>query len=50
MLMPGSLPLWTSLLMWLFLRKHIDMNRAIGLGMIVCGGILFDVRQAVVKS
>ena len=49
-LMPGSLPLWTSLLMWLFLRKHIDMNRAIGLGMIVCCGILFDVRQVVVKS
>ena len=40
MLMPGSLPLWTSLLMWLFLREQIGMNRAIGLGMIVCGDIL----------
>jgi len=39
-LMPGSLPLWTSLLMWLFLREQIDMNRAIGLGMIVCGDVL----------
>ncbi len=39
-LMPGSLPLWTSLLMWLFLREHIGLNRAIGLGMIVCGDIL----------
>jgi drug/metabolite transporter (DMT)-like permease len=39
-LMPGSLPLWTSLLMWLFLREQIGMNRAIGLGMIVCGDIL----------
>ena len=39
-LMPGSLPLWTTLLMWLFLREKISMNRAIGLGMIVCGGVL----------
>ena len=39
-LMPGSLPLWTFLLMWLFLREQIDMNRAIGLGMIVCGDVL----------
>jgi drug/metabolite transporter (DMT)-like permease len=39
-LMPGSLPLWTTLLMWLFLREHIGLNRAIGLGMIVCGDIL----------
>ena len=39
-LMPGSLPLWTSLLMWLFLREQIGMNRAIGLGMIVCGDVL----------
>ena len=39
-LMPGSLPLWTSLLMWLFMREQIGMNRAIGLGMIVCGDIL----------
>lgn len=39
-LMPGSLPLWTSLLMWLFLREQIGMNRAIGLGIIVCGDVL----------
>jgi drug/metabolite transporter (DMT)-like permease len=39
-LLPGSLPLWTTLLMWLFLREQIGMNRAIGLIMIVCGGIL----------
>ena len=39
-LMPGSLPLWTSLLMWLFLREQIGLNRAIGLGMIVCGDVL----------
>jgi drug/metabolite transporter (DMT)-like permease len=39
-LMPGSLPLWTSLLMWLFLREHIGLNRAIGLSMIVCGDLL----------
>ena len=29
-LMPGSLPLWTTLLMWLFLREQIGLNRAIG--------------------
>lgn len=39
-LMPGSLPLWTTLLMWLFLREQIGMNRAIGLIMIVCGDVL----------
>ena len=39
-LMPGSLPLWTTLLMWLFLREQIGMNRAIGLFMIVCGDVL----------
>jgi len=39
-LLPGSLPLWTTLLMWLFLREQIGMNRAIGLIMIVCGDIL----------
>ena len=39
-LMTGSLPLWTSLLMWLFLREKIGMNRAIGLVMIVCGDVL----------
>jgi drug/metabolite transporter (DMT)-like permease len=26
--------------MWLFLREHIGLNRAIGLGMIVCGDLL----------
>ena len=39
-LLPGSLPLWTTLLMWLFLREQIGMNRSIGLLMIVCGDIL----------
>jgi drug/metabolite transporter (DMT)-like permease len=39
-LMPGSLPLWTTLLMWLFLREQIGLNRAIGLLMIVCGDVL----------
>ena len=39
-LMPGSLPLWTTLLMWLFLREQIGLNRAIGLLMIVCGDML----------
>ncbi len=39
-LMPGSLPLWTTLLMWIFLREHIGMNRAIGLAMIVAGDML----------
>ena len=39
-LMPGSLPLWTALLMWLFLREQIGMHRAIGLGLILMGDVL----------
>ncbi len=39
-LLPGSLPLWTSLLMWIFLREQIGMNRAIGLVLIVAGDLL----------
>jgi drug/metabolite transporter (DMT)-like permease len=39
-LMPGSLPMWTTLLMWLFLREHIGMHRAIGLGLILMGDLL----------
>ena len=39
-LMPGSLPLWTTLLMWLFLREQIGVNRAIGLGFILMGDVL----------
>jgi drug/metabolite transporter (DMT)-like permease len=39
-LMPGSLPLWTTLLMWIFLREKIGMNRVISLGLILMGDIL----------
>ncbi|MEY4447176.1 MAG: hypothetical protein RLZZ433_191 [Pseudomonadota bacterium] len=39
-LMPGSLPLWTTLLMWIFLKEQMGLYRAVGLGMIVCGDIL----------
>lgn len=39
-LMPGSLPLWTTLLMWLFLREQIGVHRAIGLGFILMGDVL----------
>ena len=39
-LMPGSLPLWTTLLMWLFLREQIGVHRAIGLGFILVGDVL----------
>ncbi len=39
-LMPGSLPLWTTLLMWLFLREQISVHRAIGLGFILVGDVL----------
>jgi drug/metabolite transporter (DMT)-like permease len=38
--MPGSLPLWTTLLMWIFLKEQMGLYRAVGLGMIVCGDIL----------
>jgi drug/metabolite transporter (DMT)-like permease len=39
-LMPGSLPLWTTLLMWLFLREQIGVHRAIGLVFILTGDLL----------
>lgn len=39
-LMPGSLPLWTTLLLWIFLREKIGMNRVISLGLILMGDIL----------
>ncbi len=39
-LMPGSLPLWTTLLAWLFLREKVAATRALGLGFIVLGDVL----------
>ncbi len=39
-LMPGSLPLWTTLLAAWLLREHITPGRAIGLGLIVLGDLL----------
>ena len=39
-LMPGSLPLWTSLLAWLILRERITPGRALGLACILAGGLL----------
>lgn len=39
-LMPGSLPLWTTLLAWLFLREKVSAVRAAGLGFIVLGDVL----------
>jgi drug/metabolite transporter (DMT)-like permease len=39
-LMPGSLPLWTTLLAWLFLREKVASTRAVGLGLIVLGDVL----------
>lgn len=39
-LMPGSLPLWTTLLAWLFLREKVGATRALGLGLIVLGDVL----------
>jgi drug/metabolite transporter (DMT)-like permease len=39
-LMPGSLPLWTTLLMWIFLSEKIGMNSGISLGLILMGDIL----------
>ncbi len=38
--MPGSLPLWTTLLAWLFLREKVAATRALGLGFIVLGDVL----------
>ena len=39
-LMPGSLPLWTTLLAWLVLREKVSSARAVGLGFIVLGDVL----------
>lgn len=39
-LMPGSLPLWTTLLAALFLGTRITRVRAVGLALIVAGGVL----------
>lgn len=39
-LMPGSLPLWTTLLAAWVLRDRITRTRGIGLGLIVAGGLL----------
>ncbi len=39
-LMPGSLPLWTSLLAIVVLHEHINRARAIGLACIVMGDVL----------
>ncbi len=39
-LMPGSLPLWTTLLAWLVLREKIPNSRVLGLGFIVMGDLL----------
>jgi len=39
-LMPGSLPLWTALLALLILGDRITPTRALGLGLIVGGGLL----------
>ena len=39
-LMPGSLPLWTTLLAWLVLREKVPNSRMLGLGFIVMGDLL----------
>jgi len=39
-LMPGSLPLWTTLLAWWVLREQISASRAVGLVFIVLGDLL----------
>ncbi len=39
-LMPGSLPLWTTLLAWVVLREKVSSSRAVGLGLIVLGDVL----------
>lgn len=39
-LMPGSLPLWTTLLAAVFLHDRITRTRAIGLGLILAGDLL----------
>jgi len=39
-LMPGSLPLWTTLMAWIMLSQSISKVRAIGLACIVLGDLL----------
>lgn len=39
-LMPGSLPLWTTLLAWWMLREKVVAARWVGLGLIVLGDLL----------
>ncbi len=39
-LLPGSLPLWTTLLAWFVLREKVSSARAMGLGFIVLGDLL----------
>lgn len=39
-LMPGSLPLWTTLMAWFMLRQSISKIHAIGLACIVLGDVL----------
>jgi drug/metabolite transporter (DMT)-like permease len=39
-LMPGSLPLWTTLLAWWVLREKVSSARAMGLAFIVLGDVL----------
>lgn len=39
-LLPGSLPLWTALLAWLWLGEALSRGRALGLGLIALGGLL----------
>ncbi len=39
-LLPGSLPLWTALLAWLWLGENLSRGRALGLALIACGGLL----------
>ena len=38
-LLPGSLPLWTALLAWLWLGENLSRGRALGLGLIALGGL-----------
>jgi drug/metabolite transporter (DMT)-like permease len=39
-LLPGSLPLWTSLIAWLMIVRPINSNRMLGLVMILTGDLL----------
>ena len=39
-LMPGSLPLWTTVLAWLILREKVAAKRWVSLGLIVLGDVL----------